>query len=59
MARRGEVRRAQRAFEPGNHRLLKGECAAGNRYVLAKLARLGLTYDSARGVIYREETGCR
>jgi|1186.fasta_scaffold108916_5 hypothetical protein len=56
--RTGEVARAQRALaahadrtDAFGHIKLKRELAAGNPYALAKLARLGLTYDQTRGVI--------
>lgn len=44
-----EVLRAQRAFAKApDTRTLKRELEAGNRYVIAKLARIGLTYDRGR-----------
>lgn len=45
MSRANEVIRAQRAFrQGGDTRMLKRELAAGNRYAIAKLTRLGLVY---------------
>lgn len=59
--RRGEVVRAQRAFaahanrDAFGHIKLKRECAAGNPYVLARLARMGLEYhDGAITTTYQE-----
>jgi hypothetical protein len=50
------VLRAQRAFaESPDTRTLKRELRVGNRYVIAKLARMGLVYE--QGVIRDRERG--
>ena len=58
--RKGEVMRAQRALaakaarDPFGHRKVHEECKRGNPYMLAKLARMGLTYEG--GAIRRKES---
>lgn len=55
-SRKGEVPRAQRAFAASpDARRIKVELEAGNRYVAAKLTRVGLIYES--GAIRRKEAG--
>ena len=51
--RKGEVLRAQRAFAMApDTRAIKREVDAGNRYVIGKLARMGLVCE--RGAIFRK-----